>query len=126
MALEMPEFLPTNRTIRYRTDDAIQNLRIKVVMRYQEEGDDAHAQWITKERVFSWQEKVFGPNEFKKFKEMASSDEKGRFLARKKRRTPLEERYCLAIEKVGPVTPSSESGQPLKLAHFPASTRATL
>jgi hypothetical protein len=100
MALEMPEYLPTNRTIRYRTDDPIQNLRIKIVMRYQEVGDDAYTQWITKERVFSWQEKVFGPSEFQKFREMASSDEKGRFLHRKKSHTPLEDRYCKAIDKV--------------------------
>mmetsp|Transcript_3731 Transcript_3731/g.9397 ORF Transcript_3731/g.9397 Transcript_3731/m.9397 type:complete len:565 (-) Transcript_3731:36-1730(-) len=108
MSLQDEDFLPTTRTIRYRTDDPVQSLRIKVVMRSQE-GDDTETQWLTKERVFTWQEKVFGPAEFARYKGMleaeaeASSSAKGAGTFRRGKklaRTPLEERYCSAMDGV--------------------------
>lgn len=107
MAMEEPDFLPVTRTMRYRTDDPIQNLRIKVIMRCQG-GDDTETQWITKERVFTWQEKVFGPAEFARYKDMLEVGEPQHgttFRSRKKARTPLEDRYCMAIEQVAAGAP---------------------
>lgn len=97
---ESSDYLPTSRTIRYRTEDAVQNLRIKVVMRSLEgEADGSEGRWITRERVFSWQEKAFGPKEFDKYKALAGEGE-GKTARRKKGLTPLEERYLGQIEHV--------------------------
>mmetsp|Transcript_41602 Transcript_41602/g.103952 ORF Transcript_41602/g.103952 Transcript_41602/m.103952 type:complete len:566 (-) Transcript_41602:143-1840(-) len=97
MSLEAQEYLPMSRTIRYRTEDPIQNLRVKLVMRSQE-GNDTESRWIMKERHFAWQEKVFGPAEFEKYKALASEIAGGK--VKKKGLTPLEERYAQQIEQV--------------------------
>eukprot|EP00284_Hemiselmis_tepida_P006908 CAMPEP_0174937344 /NCGR_PEP_ID=MMETSP1355-20121228/60210_1 /TAXON_ID=464990 /ORGANISM="Hemiselmis tepida, Strain CCMP443" /LENGTH=556 /DNA_ID=CAMNT_0016184189 /DNA_START=98 /DNA_END=1764 /DNA_ORIENTATION=- len=97
MSLEAQDYLPMSRTIRYRTEDPIQNLRIKLVMRSQE-GNDTESRWIMKERHFAWQEKVFGPTEFDKYKTLAAEIASGK--VKKKGLTPLEERYAQQIEHV--------------------------
>ena len=56
------------RTVRYRTEDPLQNMRIKVIVKAADADSD---DWVEKVRVFSWQEKVFGPTEYHKYKELA-------------------------------------------------------
>eukprot|EP00282_Hemiselmis_andersenii_P039250 CAMPEP_0169444692 /NCGR_PEP_ID=MMETSP1042-20121227/10034_1 /TAXON_ID=464988 /ORGANISM="Hemiselmis andersenii, Strain CCMP1180" /LENGTH=386 /DNA_ID=CAMNT_0009556023 /DNA_START=332 /DNA_END=1489 /DNA_ORIENTATION=- len=97
MSLEAQDYLPMTRTIRYRTEDPIQNLRIKLVMRSQE-GNDTESRWIMKERHFAWQEKVFGPTEYDKYKALAAEIASGK--VKKRGLTPLEERYAHSIEHV--------------------------
>jgi hypothetical protein len=99
---ESSDYLPISRTIRYRTDDAVQNLRIKVVMRSLEgESDGSEGRWITREKTFSWQEKIFGPREFEKYKALAAEGEGGAKSARRRKElAPLEERYVGQIEHV--------------------------
>lgn len=92
------------RTVRYRTEDALQNLRIKVIVQAVE-GEDAP--WVRKERIFSWQEKVFGPEEFKKYKEMSDKGE-GESGARRsfsfghggKKTSALDAKYTKAMQHV--------------------------
>ena len=54
--------------MRYRTEDPLQNLRVKVIVKAADADSD---DWVEKVRVFSWQEKVFGPTEYHKYKELA-------------------------------------------------------
>jgi hypothetical protein len=73
------------RSVRYRTEDAIQNLRIKVILQVSDPDDNAarlSGGSTSKERTFSWQDKVFGPSEYDHYmwlldKEAKEADKNG-------------------------------------------------
>ena len=95
------------RTVRYRTEDALQNLRIKVILRVADL-EDSDAPWVRKERVFEWQEKVFGPREFAKYSELAEKGDsattptqrEGGIFGREKTVAALDAKYAKAMETV--------------------------
>ena len=93
------------RTVRYRTEDQLQNLRIKVILQAADL-DDNDLPWVRKERVFSWQEKVFGPREFDKYKKLKEGpppDEarRGSFhLGGKREVSKLDKKYTDAMDHV--------------------------
>jgi len=96
------------RTVRYRTDDALQNLRIKVILQVSDL-EDNDAPWVRKERVFSWQEKVFGPQEYAKYKALADKGQpegpdgeppKSARGTRNKKTTALDTKYTKAMQHV--------------------------
>uniref|UniRef100_A0A7S0EJ57 Meckel syndrome type 1 protein n=1 Tax=Hanusia phi TaxID=3032 RepID=A0A7S0EJ57_9CRYP len=66
------EFLLKERTrrVRYRTDDPMSKLKIKVILE-QKQGDNDEESWVRKERVFDWQEKVYGAEEFEMYSKSA-------------------------------------------------------
>ncbi len=59
---------------RYKTEDPINALRLKVVLQVEDPENQEHA-WVRKERVFGWQDKVFGPVEFEKYKKLAAEEQ---------------------------------------------------
>eukprot|EP00290_Baffinella_frigidus_P030326 CAMPEP_0180222286 /NCGR_PEP_ID=MMETSP0987-20121128/20591_1 /TAXON_ID=697907 /ORGANISM="non described non described, Strain CCMP2293" /LENGTH=442 /DNA_ID=CAMNT_0022184287 /DNA_START=117 /DNA_END=1443 /DNA_ORIENTATION=+ len=113
MSLDAMQSLPQSRTIRYRTDDQINNLRIKILVEIHD-SEDIEAPWVSREQVFSWQEKVFSPVEFDKYSKMAAAREAGGqvqrtdsglqgLLGKKKRnlnRDFLDEKYVNAVENL--------------------------
>ena len=91
------------RTVRYRTEDQLQNLRIKVILQAADL-DDNDLPWVRKERVFGWQEKVFGPREFSKYTKLkeapASESAVSSFGHRKKELSKLDSKYIEAMDHV--------------------------
>eukprot|EP00286_Rhodomonas_abbreviata_P010464 CAMPEP_0181335308 /NCGR_PEP_ID=MMETSP1101-20121128/26760_1 /TAXON_ID=46948 /ORGANISM="Rhodomonas abbreviata, Strain Caron Lab Isolate" /LENGTH=333 /DNA_ID=CAMNT_0023445415 /DNA_START=69 /DNA_END=1066 /DNA_ORIENTATION=+ len=102
MPVDVAESLPITRTVRYRTEDPIGNFRLKVVLQV-EDPENPDAEWVRKERVFGWQEKVFGKREFDKYDKLArestTSKKKGVF-SHQTRLSPLDIKYLKQMEYV--------------------------
>lgn len=107
MPVDEPEFLPTTRTVRYKTEDPISALKLKVVLQVEDPETQEQAEWVRKERVFTWQEKVFGLKEFEKYKNLAENHADttqkkggGLFGGGHRQLTPLERKYISAMDHV--------------------------
>ncbi|EKX32726.1 hypothetical protein GUITHDRAFT_121078 [Guillardia theta CCMP2712] len=99
------DFLLKERTrkVRYRTDDPVSKLKIRIILE-QKQGDNEEEPWVRKERVFEWQEKVFGAQDFEMYCQLAKTkggDEKqGVEEETSGELSPLQLKYVRAVSRV--------------------------